>query len=64
MFGPVIALESIAQELGFFELLGDIAAPILTLVFAHCLDYRSVDDAKEWYETTDLPSILVIKKCL
>lgn len=25
VFGPVIALESIARELGFFDLLGDIA---------------------------------------
>jgi len=57
VFGAVIALESIARELGFFDLLGDIAAPILTLVFAHCLEYRSVDDATEWYETTDLPRI-------
>src|SRR3990167_9904263 len=62
VFGPVIALESIARELGFFDLLGDIAAPILTLVFAHCLEYRSVEDAKEWYETTDLPHIFGFKK--
>ena len=57
VFGAIIALESVAQELGLFELLGEIAEPILTLVFAHCLDYRSVDNAKEWYETTDLPNI-------
>src|SRR3984957_1741653 len=62
VFGAVIALESIARELGFFDLLGDIAAPILTLVFAHCLEYRSVDDAKEWYETTDLPNIFGYQK--
>jgi len=62
VFGPVIALESIARELGFFDLLGDITTPILTLVFAHCLEYRSVDDAKEWYETTDLPNIFGYQK--
>src|SRR3990167_6250213 len=62
VFGAVIALESVARELGFFELLGDIAEPILTLVFAHSLDYRSVDDAKEWYETTDLPNIFGYQK--
>ena len=62
VFGAVIALESVARELGFFELLGDIAEPILTLVFAHCLDYRSVDNAKEWYDTTDLPNIFGSKK--
>jgi len=57
VFGAIIALESIAKELGLFDLLGDIAEPILTLVFAHCLEYRSVDNAKEWYDTTDLPNI-------
>jgi transposase len=57
VFGAIIALESIARELGLFDLLGDIAEPILTLVFAHCLEYRSVDNAKEWYDTTDLPNI-------
>jgi hypothetical protein len=57
VFGAVIALESIARELGLFELLGDVAEPILTLVFAHCLGYRSVENAKEWYDTTDLPNI-------
>ena len=57
VFGAIIALESIAKELGLFDLLGDIAKPILTLVFAHCLEYRSVDNAKEWYDTTDLPNI-------
>lgn len=57
VYGAVIALESIAHELGFFEILGDIAKPILTLVFAHCLNYQSVDDAKDWYESTDLPNI-------
>lgn len=62
VFGAVIALESIARELGFFDLLGDIAAPILTLVFAHCLEYQSVNDAKEWYDTTDLPKIFGCEK--
>lgn len=62
IFGAVIALESVARELGLYELLGDIAEPILTLVFAHCLDYRSVDNTKEWYETTDLPNIFGFKK--
>ena len=62
VFGAIIALESIARELGLFDLLGDIAEPILTLIFAHCLEYRSVDNAKEWYDTTDLPNIFGCQK--
>lgn len=62
LYGAVIALESIARELGLFELLGDIAEPILTLVFSHCLGYRSVDDVSGWYESTDLVSRFQIDK--
>lgn len=58
IYGPVIALESIARELDLYGLLGHHAAPILALVFGHCLDYRSVTDAKCWYETTDLPVLM------
>ena len=55
--GPVIVLESIARELGLFELLGDIAHPILTLTFAHCMNYKSVEDTEEWFQKTDLSSV-------
>ena len=56
LYGAVIALESIARELELFELLGDIAEPILTLVFSHCLGYKSVDEVSGWYENTELTS--------
>ena len=39
-----------------------LAKPILTLVFAHCLNYQSVDDATQWYESTALPSIFGYQK--
>ena len=57
VYGPVIVLENIARELGFYDILGNIAAPILALVFGHCLNYRSVRDAQSWYEKTDLSAI-------
>lgn len=57
VYGPVIVLESIAKELGLFDLLGDIAHPILSLVFAHCLDYKSVVEVEKWFEKTDLSTM-------
>jgi len=60
--GPVIVLESIAREMGLFELFGDISNSILTLVFAHCMDYKSVAETEKWFEKTDLGSVLGIEK--
>jgi hypothetical protein len=55
--GPIIVLESLARELGLFEILGDIAHPILTLTFAHCMNYKSVAETEKWFRKTDLASV-------
>lgn len=61
--GPIIVLESIARELDLFNLLGNkISAPILTLVFAHCLDYKSVLETENWFKKTDLSTIMRVDK--
>jgi transposase len=62
IYGPVIVLEHIARELGFYELLGDIANPILTLVFAHCLNYKSTREVENWFEKTDLAHMMNVDK--
>jgi transposase len=58
LYGPLIALNHIAEEIGLKELLGDFSAEILSLVFAHCLDYKSVNEMSRWFERTDLNFIL------
>ena len=60
--GPVIVLESIARELGLFDLLGEIAQPIMALVFAHCMNYKSVAETEKWFMKTDLASIFGVEK--
>ena len=60
--GPIIVLESLARELGLFEILGDIAHPILTLTFAHCMNYRSVSETEKWFKSTDLASVFGCKE--
>ena len=62
IYGPVIVLEHIARELGFYKLLGDIANPIMTLVFSHCLNYKSTKEVEEWFNKTDLANIMNTKK--
>ena len=55
IYGPIIVLEHIARELGLYELLGDIAEPIMALVFAHCLNYKSVREVENWLKKVELP---------
>ena len=57
VFGSVICLDSIARRIGLHDLLGEHAPAILSLVYCHCHDYRSVTDAERWARKTDLNQI-------
>lgn len=56
--GPLLALNHIAQEIKLSEILGDYGDEILSLVFAHCLDYKSINQMSNWFERTDLNMML------
>ena len=56
--GPLLVLHKIATEINLPEVLGDYSNEILSMVYAHCLDYKSVNNMPQWYERTDLNSIL------
>ncbi len=60
LYGPLLVLNHIAQEISLSEILGDYGDEILSLVYAHCLDYRSINRMKQWFERTDLNMILNI----
>jgi transposase len=57
VFGSVIVLDFVAKQLGLYDLLGEHAHAILTLVFCHCHDYRSVLKVEQWFKKTDLKQI-------
>ena len=57
VFGSVIALDFVAKQIGLYDLLGEHAEAIMTLVFCHCHDYRSVVKAEQWFQKTDLSKI-------
>ena len=61
VYGSVLALNSIARRLGLFDLLGEHANAIMTLVFCHCHDYRSIADTEKWFRQTDLAHIFKIE---
>jgi transposase len=64
LFGPLLVLHFLAQEIGLSKLLGAYSNELLSLVYAHCLDYKSVNQMERWFERTDLNMILNIEKLI
>jgi transposase len=58
LHGPLLVLHHLATEIELPELLGDYSQEILSLVYAHCLDYRSLNYMPHWFERTDLNFLL------
>jgi len=58
LYGPLLVLHHLAQEIDLPEQLGDYSQEILSLVYAHCLDYRSLNQMPSWFERTDLNFLL------
>jgi transposase len=58
VYGPLLVLHHLAKEIGLSDLLGSYGDEILSLVFAHCLDYKSVNYMPSWFERTDLNMLL------
>jgi transposase len=58
LFGPLLVLDSLAKEIDLEAMLGEYGKEILSMVYAHCLDFKSVNKMTQWYERTDLPFIL------
>jgi transposase len=60
LYGPLLVLNHLAQEISLSEILGSYGDEILSMVYAHCLDYRSINQMSHWFERTDLNMILDI----
>jgi transposase len=58
LHGPLMVLHHLAGEIGLAEELGDYSQEILSMVYAHCLDYQSLNNMPSWFERTDLNLIL------
>lgn len=61
VYGPVMVLDYLAKRIALPELLGDSALDILAIVYAHCLDYKSINRMEQWFERTDLAMILPLE---
>jgi transposase len=61
LYGPLMVLDYLAKKLQLPEILGPHALEILSMVYAHCLDYKSVNQMERWFERTDLAMILPLE---
>ena len=60
LYGPLLVLDCLAQAIGLAKILGPYANEILSLVYAHCIDFQSVNQMERWFSRTDLNMILSI----
>jgi hypothetical protein len=58
LYGPLLVLHHLAQEIYLPEQLGAYSQETLSMVYAHCLDYRSLNQMPSWFERTDLNFLL------
>ena len=58
LYGPLLVLHHLAKEIQLADQLGPYSQEILSLVYAHCLDYRSLNYMPSWFERTDLNFLL------
>jgi transposase len=62
VFGPLLVLAHVANEIDLADQLGNYGNEILSMVFAHCLDYMSINKMEEWFSKTDLSMLLTLEK--
>lgn len=62
LYGPLLALHFLAKEIGLEDFFGEYSPEILSLTFAHCLDYKSINQMERWFERTDLAMLLPLEQ--
>lgn len=62
IYGPLLVLNAIAKELNLHELLGNYSSEILSMVYAHCTDPKSLNKMEDWFSRTELNHILNLEK--
>ena len=61
LYGPLLVLNHLAKEIKLADQLGPYGQEILSLVYAHCLDSRSLNHMPSWFERTDLNFLLELE---
>lgn len=61
-WAPLMILNTLAKQISLSEYLGDYGDYLLSLAYAHCLEPKSLNKMKDWFERTDLHNMLNIKE--
>ena len=59
-----MVLDRLAKEINLHEILGKYSHHILSMVYAHCVEPKSVNQMQSWFEKTDLNHILSLEQLL
>jgi transposase len=62
LYGPLLVLDHLAKEIQLPTFLGSYSNEILSMVYAHCLDYKSINQMERWFERTDLAMLLPMEQ--
>ena len=62
LYGPLLVLDFIAKQIELTKFFGEYSPEILSLVYAHCLDYKSINQMEQWFERTDLAMLLSMER--
>ena len=52
IYGPLLVFHRISQKIKLPEVLGEYSNEILSMVYAHCLNYKSIRKMPKWYKRT------------
>lgn len=58
VYGQLLVLHHIAKGIDLSGLLGEYGDEILSLVFAHCVEPKSLNQMDDWFKKTDLNFLL------
>lgn len=62
VYGPLLVLDEIAREIDLHSILKKYSAEILSMVYSHCIDPKSLNKMGDWFTKTELNSILNLDK--
>jgi hypothetical protein len=62
LYGPLLVLHHLATDISLDRHLGPYAHEILSMVYAHCLSYKSVNHMEGWFARTDLNFLLGLEQ--
>lgn len=62
LYGPLLVLNRIAERIALRDALGGYGGEILSMVYAHCINYRSINQMEDWFARTDLNVMLNLEQ--